>query len=110
MDPNMKECIEDCRKCADICEETITHCLDMGGKHAEESHINLLKECITVCKRAEEAMTAGAPNHKEICAECAEVCRKCAESCESIDPEDEQMMRCAEMCKKCADSCEQMAE
>ena len=34
---DMRQCIENCLKCHASCTETSTHCLQMGGKHAEAS-------------------------------------------------------------------------
>ncbi len=38
----MRACIDECHSCHDSCTETVTHCLEMGGDHAEPNHICLL--------------------------------------------------------------------
>jgi hypothetical protein len=41
----MQECIDNCTQCHNICVETIDHCLEMGGKHADTAHIRILQDC-----------------------------------------------------------------
>ena len=105
----MRECINNCTNCHNICMETIAHCLQMGGKHAEAAHIRLLMDCAEMCATSANFMLRGSDFHTRICGICAEVCERCAEDCERVDPNDDQMRRCAEMCRRCADSCRQMA-
>ncbi len=89
--------------------ETVTHCLQMGGKHAEAAHIRLLLDCAEICATSANFMLRGSELHARTCAVCAEICERCAEDCERIGPDDEMMQRCAEMCHRCADSCRRMA-
>jgi hypothetical protein len=35
----MEDCIKNCSDCHDVCLETVTHCLQKGGRHAEVQHI-----------------------------------------------------------------------
>ena len=30
----MRDCIQECTRCHNICLESVTHCLEMGGEHA----------------------------------------------------------------------------
>ncbi len=41
----MHECIDRCQTCEATCIETVSHCLVMGGRHAEADHIQLLMSC-----------------------------------------------------------------
>ena len=109
MSQQMHECIENCTNCHNICIETAAHCLQMGGKHAEASHIRTLLDCADICATSASFMLRGSDFHKQTCGLCAEVCEQCATSCEQIDPNDEQMRACAEMCRRCAQSCRAMA-
>ena len=35
LDEKMRACIQECHNCQESCTETVTHCLQMGGEHAE---------------------------------------------------------------------------
>lgn len=105
----MRECIENCTNCHAICLETVTHCLQMGGKHAEAGHIRLLLDCAQICATSADFMLRSSDLHQFTCGVCAEACERCAAACEEIGGDDELMRRCAEMCRRCAESCRRMA-
>jgi hypothetical protein len=105
----MHECIENCEMCHHACIQTMSHCLEMGGKHAEASHIRLMMDCAQICHTSEDFMMRNSEFHPRTCAVCAEVCMRCAEDCERIGPNDVQMKQCAEICRRCAESCRKMA-
>lgn len=105
---DMQECIQDCIQCAQVCEQVIQHCLDMGGKHAESSHIKFLQDCAEVCLTSAHFMIRESDLHPEICGVCADACEACADDCESFS-DDETMMNCAVVCRQCATSCQKMA-
>jgi len=105
----MRDCIANCTDCHTICVETVTHCLEMGGKHAEASHIRELLDCAQACSTSADFMLRGSDLHAGTCSVCADACDHCAESCERIADGDELMLRCAEMCRRCAESCRRMA-
>jgi hypothetical protein len=107
--PHMRECIENCKNCGAICLETMSHCLAMGGKHAEARHISVLVQCVEICRTSAGFMLLGSDAHPRVCGVCAEICRACADSCEKLAGEDNLMRQCAEMCRRCAESCERMA-
>jgi len=104
----MRRCIENCSDCHNVCVETIAHCLELGGKHAEAAHIRLLMDCAEICLTSANYMLRGSELHVRTCAVCAEVCERCAESCEALG-DDPLMKQCAEICRRCAESCRQMA-
>ena len=106
--PHMQSCIDDCLECHSICLETVTHCLQMGGKHAEPRHIRLLLDCAEICQTSANFMLRSSDLHGHTCGVCATVCTACAEDCERFR-DDPQMMACAEMCRRCAASCQEMA-
>ena len=105
----MESCEAQCRKCQKICENTLGYCKKKGGKHTELKHLNVLQDCILVCKTSAEFLSRKSENHTRSCAFCAGICKICAKSCESMS-EDKQMKACAEECRRCAASCEEMAK
>lgn len=109
MESGMEECIANCLECAKICTRLISHCLDMGGKHAESHHINLLSNCATICGTSAKFMITNSEFHRDTCRICATVCNACADDCEQIDPDDPMMRECIDLCRNCAESCERMA-
>ncbi len=106
----MRNCITSCTECHAICVETAAHCLEMGGKHADASHIRTLLDCAQICATSADFMLRGSDLHPQVCAVCATACDRCAESCERLADGDELMARCAEVCRACAESCRRMAQ
>jgi hypothetical protein len=104
----MTRAINDALDCYRVCEETLTYCLQQGGRHAEATHIELLEDCAEICRTAAGFMARGSTHHAEVCAVCAKVCQHCAEDCARFG-DDEQMRRCVDACRRCAESCAQMA-
>jgi hypothetical protein len=109
IDPRVQECIDRCQSCEEICLETVTHCLKLGGKHAAADHISMLLACAEICDTSARFMLLGSKHHPRACDVCAEVCEACAKDCERFD-DDETMQRCADICRRCAESCRQMAK
>jgi hypothetical protein len=104
----MQQCIDECLSCHRICLETIAHCLKMGGKHAEASHIRWLQDCAEICQTSANFMLHGSELHARTCGVCAEVCEKCAESCARIGG-DTPKPACEDACRRCAASCRDLA-
>lgn len=105
----MQECIDLCGECREICTRTVTHCLEMGGRHADAEHIALLLDCADICSTSGSFMLRHSGHHRRVCDVCAAVCRACAESCRSIGADDAAMKACADVCDRCAESCARMA-
>ena len=105
----MQQCIDECLDCHAICEQTIQHCLQLGGKHAEASHIRTMQDCAEICRTSAAFMLRGSPLHARTCAVCAEVCRACERECRRMG-DDEMMQQCDDTCRRCAESCERMAK
>ena len=78
----MRACIQECQNCHNVCTETIAHCLEMGGDHAEPNHIRLLLDCAEICQTSANFMLRMSEFHGQTCGVCAEVCERCAEDCE----------------------------
>lgn len=106
--PDVRKCIENCLDCHSVCMETVTYCLDKGGKHAEANHIRLLMDCAQICQTSADFMLRISEIHPKTCGICAEVCERCAKACEQLG-DDEMMRKCAEACRRCAESCHHMS-
>lgn len=106
---SMDECIRNCTECHTICMKTVTHCLGVGGKHADQGHIRMLLDCAQICATSADFMTRGSPLHRLTCGACAEICQQCANDCERMAGGDQQMLQCVEMCRRCSVSCRDMA-
>ena len=104
----MRSCIDECQSCHEVCVETLTHCLSMGGDHVQADHLRSLIDCAQICATSADFMLRGSELHPRTCAVCAEVCARCAEACERM-ADDDMMRRCAEECRRCAESCRRMA-
>ena len=107
LDEKMQACIKDCLACATVCEQSITHCLRKGGKHAAPEHIQLLSDCAEMCRMSATMMARGSRFHARHCALCADVCKACEESCEEFG-NDAQMKACADACRTCHEACREM--
>ena len=105
---DMRSCIDECNSCRDICIESISHCLSLGGKHAKADHIQTLIDCADLCAASAAFMLRGSERHGDVCGVCADACEACATSCDEL-ADDEMMARCAEECRRCAGSCQRMA-
>jgi len=109
MSSDMQACIAECQNCHGICVETVQHCLQMGGPHAEPVHIRLLLDCAEICQTSANFMRRNSPLHTLTCGVCAEVCGRCADDCAKFG-DDSNMQACAEACRRCAESCRRMSQ
>src|SRR5258705_4683312 len=104
----MKQCIQNCTDCHNICVQTTVYCIEMGGKHVDSAHLESLLDCADTCRTSADFMLRSSSLHSQICGVCAEACELCAVSCaEFVD--DAQMQACAEQCRRCAESCREMS-
>ncbi|MCA1811658.1 MAG: four-helix bundle copper-binding protein [Halobacteriales archaeon] len=85
------------QECHRVCAETLSYCLEKGGKHAEAAHIQLLLDCANICTTCGDACSRGGEAMQPLMKACAEVCNLCADSCEQFG-NDKQMQRCADAC------------
>lgn len=44
---DMQQCIQECTTCHQVCVNTMRHCLQKGGSHAQADHIRGLADCPT---------------------------------------------------------------
>jgi hypothetical protein len=106
--PVVRQCIDECVRCHEVCLSTIPYCLEQGSEHAEEAHIVLLQDCAEICRTNADFMLRGSDEHERVCAACAAICRHCADDCDRLS-DDEVMRACAEACRRCAEFCDRMA-
>jgi hypothetical protein len=103
----MNRVIDSCKETHGLCTETITHCLTLGGPHADVNHIKLLRDCSDICEDVEEFMLRGSDFHKRICGVCAEICDRTEKDLNRFD--DEAMKVCARSCRETGTLCREMA-
>ena len=104
----MRRGAQECHRCHDVCLETISYCLHMGGKQADPHHIRLMMDCVQICHTSGDFMLRGSDLHGHVCRACAVVCDRCAQDCDAFG-DDRQMKACADQCRRCAESCRKMA-
>jgi hypothetical protein len=104
----MEKAIQNAHDCYKICLETLKHCLEKGGEHAEHTHIESLSDCAEMCLVSEHFMIEQSKFHPQLCEICADACKECAESCEKFS-DDAQMQECAEACVACEKTCREMS-
>jgi hypothetical protein len=106
---DIRRCIQECLDCHRVCVETVTHCLSLGGKHAEARHIRTMLDCAQICATSADFMLRASQFHTRTCGLCAELCAACADTCQEIGPHDATMQQCVEVCRRCGDSCRRMS-
>src|SRR4051812_35452592 len=112
---DMRRCAEECHRCHDVCLETISHCLHMGGEHADPHHIRLMMDCVQICHTSGDFMLRGSDLHHETCRTCSVICARCAADCQRLADNGgaaegkKAMQTCADQCRRCADSCRKMS-
>jgi len=107
-DSRMQECINECTNCHRVCLETLTYCLNKGGRLSEAHHLRLLTDCAEICQISANFMLRNSELHVYTCGACAEICERCARSCEEMSYDD-LMARCAESFRSCAALCREMS-
>ena len=108
----MKDCIEACWACAQICNTCSDDMIGMdhkGDTQLMERCIRLCRECADICVMSAQWMSRMSPVSAPLCRLCAEVCDLCAEACEQHAPHHALCGPCAQECRQCADRCRSMA-
>jgi Domain of Unknown Function (DUF326) len=106
----MRECIESCSDCHDVCTETLIHCLETSGELAAPEHVGALLDCAQACDASRDFMLRGSDMNMQLRAVCAQACDRCADSCERLGADHDDVLRnCAQACRRCAKSCRSMA-
>src|SRR5438067_2253729 len=57
--PSMRDCIQRCTACHNVCTETITYCLQQGGKYVAVGLVRLLQDCAELCATSADLHAAG---------------------------------------------------
>jgi hypothetical protein len=100
--------IDHCLRCYRVCLDTaLSHCLVVGGRHAEAKHIRMLFDCAEICRSAADLLIRGSQWHERMCTLCADACVECAQHCDLLG--DARMSECAEVCRACAEACTNIA-
>lgn len=95
-------CIESCLDCRRMCyAQAITHCLRMGGDHADAGHVSLMLNCAGLCQTTADFLLSESSLHPQLCDVCATVCGACAQSCSRLDG----MSECETACRTCEAAC-----
>ena len=98
------DCIQDCRACAHLCQETLAYCQADGRAHGDPQRLALLALCSETCTVTANAIGGGSDAHVFLCVACSQVSLRCAESC-SRPGADAQLRACAAACTLVAGSC-----
>lgn len=106
------EHIEMLGKCAKLCAESASHCLEClcKGEGDREAHAKALQYaagCEEFCKLTASLMACGSPLAKYAAGACSHACHDCADACEKAGG-GEIMKECATMCRKCSEACHKM--
>lgn len=98
--------ISDCLACYSACTETVSYCLERGGRYAEAAHIRMLLDCAEMARTAADFMLRGSDCHPEVCTLAASMAAACARACAAFS-DDPRMKACVDACLRCASSCKQ---
>jgi hypothetical protein len=96
-----QERIELSLKCYRVCLQTVSYCLQKGGRYVEDVDLRLLFECADACNTTVSMMMRGATLQADACGVQDRIRERCAEVCEQFS-DDPQMARCARLCRHCA--------
>ena len=112
MTQEWKECIAECFRCAQTCEECGDDMIGMdhtGDRQLMEQCIRLCRECADISAMAGRWMSRLSPLSDRLCRWCAEISDACAEVCEQHAPHHAACGPCAQECRRCADRCRRMS-
>jgi hypothetical protein len=105
---DLRKGIIECRRCQDVCLDTVTHALRRGGRYAEEDVVGTLLDATDVCRTSLDFLRRGSPLRTRTSGVCAEICEAAAEACEAF-ADDSVMRACAEACRRCAAASREIA-
>ncbi len=105
---DMQKCIDACIESYSCCEQTISHCLNKGGRLVEMSIMGPMMDCAEVARTCADMMMRTSPLSMDIAAMCAKVADMCAEACMKMG-DDASMKHCAGVCKSCSEACRSVA-
>ena len=92
--------------CHQTCHSmAMTHCLEMGGKHARPQHLRLMLDCAGFCAFTADALGRKSQFHTRLAALCADLCQTCAEDCAALGDMDD----CVAACRECVRLCREVS-
>jgi hypothetical protein len=98
----------ECLRCREVCEDTVTHALRVGGPALEDERIGALLDCADVCRTTATLIRRGSPLAGRTAGIAADLCERAAEACAAF-AEDRALAACAETCRRCAAWCRRLA-
>lgn len=101
-----QSCMDALNKCAQICGECYSLCLQQSHLGDRSNCINALMDCSEICMTTASFISRRSKHIKEISNLCADICEKCANECSSFSDQHNQM--CADTCRQCASECRSM--
>ena len=107
MGQHMKQCIELCQQCYQVCSELLSSGLGRSTISSHEVTLRLLQDCAEICQVSANFMLRSSEFHTQTCGVCAAICLRCAEACEE-NSADSRLQHCADVCRQCAESCQLM--
>jgi hypothetical protein len=98
-----------CKACVETCQKTLNYCTTKGGKYAEATITNALKDCITSCKGTDDLLNRGSAYlQAKSCTMTIDAANNCAKACDKFNT-DNQMLACANECRKCVGNCSKIS-
>ncbi len=101
----MQQAAQDCMNCYDVCLQTAQQCQQMGGTHAQPSHIQMMQDCAELCQVTAHMLQHSSPVAQVVCAATAQVTDRCAFECEQMGDSD-----CVNACRNASSSVGQIAK
>lgn len=99
-----KSTVNPLSQCIEVCNETLSYCLEQGEDHADREHILGLIDCIDSCWFVVGLQSRDSELVPQAMEVCAEACKRCEDSCGHFE-DDETMDRCAEACREAYEYC-----
>src|SRR5688572_26224637 len=107
MSAEMQQCLAATVECQRICAETVTYCLQQGGRFADEPLIRLLQDANDFCRLTNDLLTRRSDWHGRASAMAAEVLAQAARRCTEFG-DDAQLKTCSEACLRAASCAKRM--
>jgi hypothetical protein len=104
----LRNCIERCEDCHDVCMEALPGFLQGSQEHGQYLLVRLLLDTAQLCDATRDLMLRSSDFYRQLCRLCAEVCDRCAQAC-AREREDPMLARCVDECRRCAAACREVA-
>ena len=98
----------ECLRCREVCEDTVTHALRVGGSAAEDERIGAWLDCADVCRTTATFIRRGSALAGRTAGIAADLCERAAEACAPFAG-DGALAGCAQTCRRCAAWCRRLA-